>query len=144
MLREIDFARNIDKEPLANPGAVSGFVSPADDYMGRRLHIAQKIVDDPVNTFYFEVQDNEMKAYGIVKGTILVVDRTKDHVNGSIIVCNVEGEWLNRCIISKGKEVFLLTSSDDLQPINITGRDMVIFGVVSWYCVPYKSYVRIS
>lgn len=144
MLREIDFARNTDKEPLANPGAVSGFVSPADDYMERRLHIAQKIVDDPVNTFYFEVQDNEMKAYGILKGTILVVDRSRDYKDGSIIVCNVEGEWLNRCIVHKDNEKLLLTSPNDKMPLNVTGREVVVFGVVSWYCVPYKSYVRLS
>ncbi|MET3114624.1 DNA polymerase V [Pedobacter sp. CG_S7] len=144
MLREIDFNRDIDKEPLANPSAVSGFVSPADDYMERRLHIAQKIVDDPVNTFYFEVQDNQMSDYGILKGTILVVDRSKDIQDGSIIVCNVDGEWLNRCIVHKNKERILFTSPNDNSPLNVTGKNMVIFGVVSWYCVPYKSYVRFS
>lgn len=144
MLREIDFARNIDKEPLADPGAVSGFVSPADDYVGRRLHISQRIVEDPVNTFYFEVRDDDMKNYGIVKGTLLVVDRSKPYSDGSIIVCNVEGEWLNRSIMRTGKETFLKSMPNDNNPLNITGRSIVIFGVVTWFCVPYKSYVRIG
>lgn len=144
MLREIDVPRNIEQEPLANAGAVSGFVSPAEDYKGRRLHIAQRIVTDPINTFYFEAINNEMQDYGITKGTLLIVDRSKDIHNGMLIICNVEGEWLNRFLVRKANQTFLYSSKAN-PPLEITGKNVEIFGAVTWHCVPQKSkYVRPS
>lgn len=137
MLREIDIKRNVEQQPLANAGAVSGFISPAEDYKERRLHIAQRIVNDPINTFYFEVISNDMADYGIFKGTILVVDRSKAVQNGSLIICNIEGEWLNRYLFKKGGKVFLY-SSKTVDPIEITGLPIEIFGTVTWHCVPHQ------
>jgi len=59
MIRELELPKNELLETLENPGRVSGFISPAEDYKQRRLHIAQKIVKDPTNTFYFESDDNQ-------------------------------------------------------------------------------------
>lgn len=144
MLREIDVPRNEEQEPLVNAGAVSGFVSPAEDYKERRLHISQRIVTDPINTFYFEAINDEMKDNGITTGTLLIVDRSKEIKNGMLVICNVDGEWLNRFLVNKGNQTFLY-SSKDKPPIEITGKNVEIFGAVTWHCVPYKSkYVRPS
>ncbi|MET4083152.1 DNA polymerase V [Pedobacter sp. UYP30] len=144
MLREIEIPKNDEQEPLENAGSVSGFISPAEDYKDRRLHIAQRIVSDPTNTFYFEAINDEMKEHGITEGTIIIVDRSKEIMNGSLIICNVEGEWLNRFIVRKNKQIFLYASKQK-PPIEITGRDIEIFGAVTWHCVPQKSkYVRPS
>lgn len=137
MLREIDINRNVEQEPIANAGAVSGFISPAEDYKERRLHIAQRIVSDPINTFYFEVIGNEMQEYGIVTGTLLIVDRSKPIRNGSLVICNIEGEWLNRYLYKKDNRAFLYASKKH-SPLEITGKAIEIFGAVAWHCVPHK------
>lgn len=137
MLREIEIPRNEEQEPLANAGAVSGFVSPAEDYKERRLNIAQRIVSDPINTFYFEAINDEMKDYGITTGTLLVVDRSKQIRSGMLIICNVDGEWLNRVLVKKDTQTFL-HSSKDKPPIEVTGKNIEIFGAVTWHCVPQK------
>ncbi|MBC7913826.1 MAG: hypothetical protein H7Y07_06845, partial [Pyrinomonadaceae bacterium] len=54
MLRQIQSNKDTELEPIADPGQVSGFQSPAADYQEDRLHILQKLVSDPLNTFYFE------------------------------------------------------------------------------------------
>lgn len=143
MLREIDLPRNEEQEPLANAGKVSGFISPAEDYKERRLHIVQRLVKDPINTFYFEAENNEMQDYGITKGTLLIVDRSKMVRNGTMIICNVEGEWLNRFLVKKDDQIYLYASKQK-PPINITGRNVEIFGPVTWHCVPQEKskYVR--
>nr|WP_315420982.1 S24 family peptidase [uncultured Pedobacter sp.] len=135
MLREIDVPRNEEQEPLANAGKVSGFISPAEDYKERRLHIAQLLVNDPINTFYFQADNDEMQDYGITTGTMLIVDRSKVIRNGSMVICNLEGEWLNRFLVKKENKTFLY-SSKKKPPINITERNVEIFGAVTWYCVP--------
>lgn len=144
MLREIDVPRNKEQEPLANAGAVSGFVSPAEDYKERRLNIVERIVSDPINTFYFEAINDEMKDYGITTGTLLVVDRSKQIRSGMLIICNVDGEWLNRFLVKKGNQTFL-HSSKDKPAIELTGKNIEIFGAVTWHCVPQKiKNVRLS
>lgn len=45
---------HIDLAPIADPYHVSGFQSPADDYKQDRLDITEKLVRDPLNTFFFE------------------------------------------------------------------------------------------
>jgi DNA polymerase V len=135
MIREIDIPKDKEQEPLANPGKVSGFVSPAEDYAQRRLHISQKIVGDPVNTHYFEAETNEMQSFGITKGTILIVDRSKVVRPGCIIVCSINDEWYTRKLIKKDGQT-LLSSGNDEKPINVTNQNVLVFGCVTWSCRP--------
>jgi DNA polymerase V len=44
MIREVIIPRNEFIDALDNPGKVSGFVSPAEDYVQKRLHIAERLV----------------------------------------------------------------------------------------------------
>lgn len=137
MIRELEIPRNIDIDTLANPGKVSGFVSPAEDYAQRRLHIAQLIVKDPINTFYFEAIGNDMRRYGITNGNILIVDRSEIVVSGKIIVCCLEEEWLVRKLIIKGDNKYLCINDSMDGYINISGRTINIFGcVASWVRKP--------
>jgi len=76
MIREVVIPRNEFIDTLETPGKVSGFVSPAEDYVQKRLHISQLIVKDPTNTFYFQADDDQMRYFGILKGSIIIVDKT--------------------------------------------------------------------
>ncbi len=51
MLRNIVIKRNEVLEPIKDRGHVKGFSSPATDYIQERLHIIQKLVNDPTNTY---------------------------------------------------------------------------------------------
>ncbi len=137
MLREIEIPKNELLETLSDPSKVTGFVSPAEDYLNRRLHISQRIVRDPVNTYYFEADDDQMKYYGITKGSIIVVDKSIKAVSGHIIVCYVDTEFLTRKLMVKGKSRFLCVNDSNDGIINITQKDITIFGVVTWACSPH-------
>lgn len=137
MIKEIEIPRNEFIDTLANPGKVSGFVSPAEDYHQRRLHIAQRIINDPVNTFYFEADDDQMKYFGIYRGSIIIVDRTIPVRSGNIVVCCVDGEWLTRKLCKRGDSTFLCVNNSLDACLNITGREITIFGSVSWTCLPH-------
>lgn len=133
MLKKINPSRNEELEPLENPGQVTGFSSPAGDYVQDRLHVIQRLVKDPTNTFYFEMENNEMMQVGIIRGALLVVDRSVKPRNGSIIVGYFEGEWLTRMLVSNQ---YLSTGPMDRKPIKITEDGILIFGVVTWACNP--------
>lgn len=67
----------------------TGFASPAESYVDKRLDLNDLIVSNPKTTFYFEYADDDM--FGIQKGNILVVDRAvKPLVNDLIIVIESE------------------------------------------------------
>lgn len=139
MIREIEIPRNEFVDTLANPGKVSGFVSPAEDYAQKRLHIAQRLVNDPVNTFYFEADDEQMRYFGISKGSIIVVDKSVLVKSGMLVVCCVDGEWLTRKLCIRGKSQFLCINDHFEACLNITGREITIFGAVTWTCLPHSN-----
>ncbi|RYF13037.1 MAG: hypothetical protein EOO42_19390 [Flavobacteriales bacterium] len=139
MIREIEIPRNEFIDTLADPGKVSGFVSPAEDYAQKRLPIAQRIVKDPVNTFYFEADDDQMRFFGIYKGSIIVVDKTAAVRSGSIVVCCVDGEWLTRKLCIRGSQTLLCLNNNFEACLNITGKEIDIVGAVTWTCLPHNN-----
>lgn len=54
ILRGLVIKKDESLEPLENASKVSGFQSPAEDYINRRLDIEHKLKHDLVNTYYFE------------------------------------------------------------------------------------------
>ncbi|RZJ57138.1 MAG: hypothetical protein EOO45_27910 [Flavobacterium sp.] len=138
MLREIEIPRDEGIDTLANPGKVSGFVSPADDYVQKRLHIAQRIIKDPTNTYYFEADDDQMRYFGIMKGSIIIVDKTIKPVSGMIIVVWVDTEFLTRKFVVKGNSSFLCINDQLEGMLNITGKEVTVFGAVTWTCLPHN------
>lgn len=146
MIREIELPRNELIDTLADPGQVSGFVSPAQDYEQRRLHIAQRMVTDPINTHYFEADNDQMHYYGIRKGSIIIVDKSIQPKSNMLIVCWVESEFLTRRLFVHENAQYLCINDTLAGSINISGRAIKIFGVVTWTCLahPIKSYVRPS
>lgn len=139
MIRELELPRDEVLDTLDNPSKISGFVSPADDYQQRRLHIAQRIVTDPTNTFYFEAFDEQMKYYGIRSGSIIIVDRSIKARSGDLVVCYVESEWLTRRLEINGNTRYLCINDSIEGRINITGKVITDFGVVTWTCLPQSN-----
>ena len=137
MLRNIEIADRPDLAPIADPSQVSGFQSPADDYKKDRLNIMEKLVSDPLNTYFFESDSDAMEAFDIRKGTILVVDRTLSPKGGNIVIAWIEGNWLVRQLRDINGAQELITGVRDETPLSISGDEGVfIWGVVTWSCSP--------
>jgi DNA polymerase V len=62
----------------------TGFGSPAESYVDKRLDLNELIVDDIYTTYYFKYTGEDK--FGINSGDILVVDRSKDPDIGDIIL----------------------------------------------------------
>ncbi|QDW25239.1 hypothetical protein FFJ24_010625 [Pedobacter sp. KBS0701] len=139
MIRELEIPNNNLLDTLDNPGRVSGFISPAEDYKQRRLHIAQRIVGDPTNTYYFEADDDHMRYFGIMKGSIIVVDKSIKVSSGMLIVCCVEEEWLTRKLLITEDNTYLCINDGMEACMNITGKNITVFGAVTWTCLPHSN-----
>jgi|GEM_PF-641534 len=126
-----------DLEPLEDPGKVSGFQSPADDYREDRLNICERLVADSVNTYYFESDSDEMELFGIKKGTVLIVDRSLLPQGGRLVIVWNEGKWMVRQLITLPDQWLFTTGRENEPPIRFNEKKgMLIWGVVTWSCSP--------
>nr|WP_294897802.1 hypothetical protein [uncultured Pedobacter sp.] len=128
MLRKIG-ERNEFLEPLENAGKVSGFQSPAEDYAGARLDIAQILVHDPLNTFYFK-SEADLPAFFIRKNDILVVDRSKSPRNENLIVAWHNEAWFVCQYMVKGKTKFVRSCSNGVE-LCVGEEGLNLFGVIA-------------
>ena len=62
----------------------TGFGSPAESYVEKRLDLNQLIVDDVYTTYYFKWGSEEKM--GLKKGDILVVDRASLPKEGDLVL----------------------------------------------------------
>jgi DNA polymerase V len=119
--------------PLSSVRASCGFPSPADDYIEETLDINKRLVRNPVATFYLTAEGDSMRGAGITEGDTLVIDRSVEPVNGSVVVATVDGDRTVKMLdIRKDGTVWLMPRNRRHQPIQITEDSNVrIWGVVT-------------
>ncbi|MGM9476182.1 LexA family protein [Pedobacter sp. GSP4] len=111
---------------------ISGFQSPAADYLEGRLDISERLVVDPHSTFYFQMQGGDMESHGLLEGDILVIDRSLKPTHGTIVVAFYEGAFICRLFLLE-KGVVLLKSDCGLLAETEMGL-LQIWGVVTSVC----------
>ena len=62
----------------------TGFASPAESYVDKRLDLNELIVKDFYTTFYFKYSGPEV--FGIKQGDTLVIDRNEEPKTGDLVV----------------------------------------------------------
>ncbi|MBC8054672.1 MAG: translesion error-prone DNA polymerase V autoproteolytic subunit [Sphingobacteriaceae bacterium] len=112
---------------------ITGFQSPAEDHAERRLDIADKIVVDPDSTFYVKMETDSMEGFGILKNSILVIDRSLKAEQGAIVMAYFNGTFYTRKYLLKGKEEWLVSGNKNYESIRIdkTLEGFQIWGVVT-------------
>ena len=69
-----------------------GFPSPAADYAESRISLDQQKIRHPSATYFMRAADSHHRE-GILQGALLVVDSSLTPVDGSLLVCAMEGEY---------------------------------------------------
>lgn len=114
------------------PSVVAGFPSPADDYLEEKLDLNRYLIKNPSATFYVRVEGVSMTGAGIFPKDMLIVDRSLRAKHNDIIIALVEGEFtVKRLSIQKNK-VFLLPENPRYKPIDVTGTDFQVWGIVTY------------
>lgn len=72
-----------DKELLIK-SRTTGFASPAESYVDKRLDLNDLIINNIHTTFYFRYMGPD--SLGVKKGNILVIDKSIDPVEGDLVV----------------------------------------------------------
>jgi len=119
--------------PLLEATISAVFPSPADDYSEARLDLNKELITNESATFYARVRGDSMTLAGISDGDLLIIDKSKTPVNGSIVVCLIDGDFTVKRLNKKGNQFYLMPENDNYQPIKIKPEnDVTIWGVVTY------------
>ncbi len=117
--------------PLYSSRPAAGFPAPGDDLIEKVLDVNDLVVKNPASTFFVRVEGDSMTGAGIFSGDVLVVDRSLNPKDGSIVVAAVYGEMVvKRLRLVNGSHV-LASENEHYEPIEVSNNDdCFIWGVV--------------
>ena len=118
--------------PLFSSRVSAGFPSPADDFLETALDLNQHLIQHPAATFFVRTSGDSMIEAGIHNGDILVVDRSLEAKNGSIVIAVVNGELTVKRLHIQGNTMILKPENPNYPNLEIT-EEMAfqIWGVVT-------------
>lgn len=126
---EQDLSLNL---PYFQNGVSAGFPSPAEDHIDSKIDLNQLLIEHPSATYYIRVNGDSMLDAGILNGDLLIVDRSLEVINNSIVVAYIDGNFTVKRIRKNKNKLFLQAENNKYQPIEITEEmDFELFGVVA-------------
>lgn len=120
-----------EKHPLYASHPAAGFPAPGDDQIEKMLDINDLVVEHPASTFYVRVSGDSMIGAGIFNNDVLVVDRSIEPKDGSIVVAAVFGELVVKYLRMRANQAQLVSANEAYAPIDIADNDdCFVWGVV--------------
>ena len=123
--------------PLALAGVRAGFPSPADDYIEDELDLTKFLVKNKAATFLVRAAGDSMEGAGIRDGALLVVDRSAEAHDGSIVIAVVDGQLTVKRLRRVEGRAWLEAANPRYKAIEVSGDDMV-WGVVAHAVQSFK------
>jgi DNA polymerase V len=118
--------------PLFGHTVPAGFPSPADDYVEDRLDLNQLLIQNKSATFFLRVKGDSMINAGIHDGDIIVVDRSVEPVDRSVVVAVIDGELTIKRLVKRNGVAELHAENPKYDPIRFKeGQELTIWGVVT-------------
>jgi len=119
--------------PLFLNEVPAGFPSPAEGYLDEALDLNELLISHPAATFFVRVQGESMAEANICSGDVLVVDRSLEPKNKSIVISVLNGEFTVKRILKRGKKLFLAPENSAYPPIEISEEaDFQVWGTVTY------------
>lgn len=116
---------------------MTGFPSPAMDYVQSRIEVTELVMRHPAATYFIQAGSNGMSRAGIRAGDIMVVDRSLEARHGNLVIAILQGDLHVRKLDSRGGAHKLISPASE--PIVIDDLDCTIWGVVTYViksCLP--------
>ena len=95
----------------------TGFASPAQGYEEQSIDLNRILVQNPPATYFMRLESSEMADLGLPQGSILIVDRSVDPINNSIVLIRHEAQFLCRMMIKKKSKILFTNGTAEISPI---------------------------
>jgi len=110
----------------------AGFPSPAADYEEDKLDLNKYLIKHPAATFFVRVTGYSMMGAGIYSGDLLVVDRSLEPRDKSVVIAVIDGELTVKRIRIRKKKITLEPENENYSVQQITeDTDFQVWGVVT-------------
>ena len=113
----------------------AGFPSPAENYVEQELDLKEHLIRNSDSTFLVRATGKSMVNVGISPGDILIVDKSLEAKNNSIIIVSIDGELTVKRLIKDNDNKKLYLKSENLDYPNIDLKienDTTVWGVVTY------------
>lgn len=111
----------------------AGFPSPADDYVEGRIDLNKHLIAHREATFFVRVAGDSMNGFGIHDGDLLVVDRSVEASDGSIVIAVLEGDFTVKQLCHDAEGHLLRAGNAAYADIRVGAeQSLAIWGVVRW------------
>ena len=113
----------------------AGFPSPAENYVEQELDLKEHLIRNSDSTFLVRATGKSMVNVGISPGDILIVDKSLEAKNNSIIIVSIDGELTVKRLIKDNENKKLYLKSENLDYPNIDLKienDTTVWGVVTY------------
>ena len=120
------------KPQLMETPVIAGFPSPAEQYVEAPLDLNELLVHRPAATFFVRAAGDSMLGAGIHPGDILVVDRSLQALDGSVVIAAVDNEFTVKYLRRDRNGVRLEAANRKYRPLLFSeGMELRLFGVVT-------------
>jgi len=106
----------------------TGFASPAQGYEVEAIDLNRLLILNPPATYFMRLDSSDMTELGLPRGTLLIVDRSKDPINNSIVLIRHDGQFLCRLHTKRGNKTIFTNGNEEIYPIP---DDTEVIGVVT-------------
>ena len=110
-----------------------GFPSPAADYVESRLSLDERFIHKPSATYYMKASETIYRC-GIMKDALLVIDSSLNPWDGSLLVCEMEGEFKVKIYRTHPQPHLenALNGRKEKLPGHFEGVESPVFGVITY------------
>jgi DNA polymerase V len=123
---------NWNSVPFYEASVSAGFPSPAEDFMDLELNLQDYLIQHPSATFCVRVTGDSMIKAGISSGDVMIVDRSLEPKDGSIVLAVLNGEFTVKRIKKNKDQLLLIPENTKFDPIIVNEEmDFKVWGVVT-------------
>lgn len=87
--------------------------------MDRSLDLNEHLIANPAATFFVRACGESMIGAGIHDNDILIVDRSLNPVNGSVVIAALDGELTVKRLLNKNGSLFLTPENNDFPDMEV-------------------------
>ena len=110
----------------------AGFPSPAADYEEDKLDLNKHLIKHPAATFFVRVIGDSMVGAGIYCGDLLVIDRSLEPRDKSVVIAVVNGELTVKRIRMRKQKITLEPENENYSAQQINeDEEFEVWGVVT-------------
>ena len=122
-----------EKIPFFEGSVQAGTPTSTDNQLDIDLDLHDHLVKNPSTTFCVKAIGESMKDAGIQSGDVMIVDKSLEPQNRSIVIAVIDGEFTVKRVNVNERELYLMPENSNFSPIKIT-QDMnfQIWGVVTF------------